>query len=228
MAGLACVFTYAFFKFAWAYGFSITARSCWARSHRRARPSPSPRCCGTVSRIARMNVSAGSHFARGQRAFFFALAYLGWFVGPIILFASTTFVVSVMWHRQFARASGGSCWRSASATTRAVGREFPMSADAAAIEEAMLRLATARGAGKTICPRRSPGSRRAASGRVGPADAAGAPRCRAPRHEGRIAILRKGRPVDPDDFRVSTGWRCPRAAAGSPAPAAIGRVAARR
>ena len=31
--------------------------------------------------------SAGRHFNRGQRAFFFALGYLGWFVSPWLLFA---------------------------------------------------------------------------------------------------------------------------------------------
>ena len=28
-----------------------------------------------------MNVVAGRHFTRGLQAFFFALAYLGWFIG---------------------------------------------------------------------------------------------------------------------------------------------------
>jgi uncharacterized membrane protein len=49
-----------------------------------------------------MNIAAGSHFARGQRAFFFALAYLGWFVSPWLLMLTTTAVVLVMWRRQFA------------------------------------------------------------------------------------------------------------------------------
>ncbi len=46
--------------------------------------------------------AAGQHFNRGQRAFFLALGYLGWFAGPWVLFASTTAVVVVMWRRQFA------------------------------------------------------------------------------------------------------------------------------
>ncbi|MCX7309692.1 MAG: DUF599 family protein, partial [Afipia sp.] len=46
--------------------------------------------------------SAGRHFNRGQRAFFFALGYLGWFISPWILFATTTAIVVVMWRRQFA------------------------------------------------------------------------------------------------------------------------------
>ena len=48
---------------------------------------------------------AGRHFNRGQRAFFFALGYLGWFIGPVPLMVTTAGVVVVMWRRQFASAS---------------------------------------------------------------------------------------------------------------------------
>jgi uncharacterized membrane protein len=55
--------------------------------------------------------AAGRHFNRGQRAFFFALGYLGWFVSPWVLFVTTALVVIVTWRRQFAsdawRAMGG-------------------------------------------------------------------------------------------------------------------------
>jgi len=46
--------------------------------------------------------AAGRHFNRGQRAFFFALGYLGWFIGPWVLIATTAAVVAVIWRRQFA------------------------------------------------------------------------------------------------------------------------------
>ena len=38
-------------------------------------------------RTTRLFEAAGRHFNRGQRAFFFALGYLGWFVSPWVLFA---------------------------------------------------------------------------------------------------------------------------------------------
>ena len=44
---------------------------------------------------------AGRHFNRGQRAFFFALGYLGWFVGPVPLIVTTAAIVIVQWRRQF-------------------------------------------------------------------------------------------------------------------------------
>ena len=52
-------------------------------------------------RTARLFTIAGRHFNRGQRAFFFALGYLGWFAGPLVLIVTTTIVVVVMWWRQY-------------------------------------------------------------------------------------------------------------------------------
>jgi uncharacterized membrane protein len=49
-----------------------------------------------------MNVVAAMHFNRGQRAFFFALAYLGWFLSAYVFVAATAAVLVVMWRRQFA------------------------------------------------------------------------------------------------------------------------------
>jgi uncharacterized membrane protein len=45
--------------------------------------------------------AAGRHFNHGQRAIFFALGYLGWFVSPYVLMATTAAVVFVIWWRQF-------------------------------------------------------------------------------------------------------------------------------
>ncbi|MFE1598091.1 DUF599 domain-containing protein [Methylobacterium sp. ID0610] len=100
VAGLALLFVYAFFKFAWAYRLfnygailigAVPPRGSDEETIRRA-----------ARRAARMNVVAGAHFNRGQRAWFFALAYLGWFVSPYVLFVTTLAVVYVMWQRQFA------------------------------------------------------------------------------------------------------------------------------
>lgn len=101
VAGLAFVFVYAFFKFAWAYRlFNYGAVLLGAVPPKGSNASEAE-LLRAARRAAAMNISAGSHFARGQRAFFFALAYLGWFISPVVLFASTTGVVVVMWHRQF-------------------------------------------------------------------------------------------------------------------------------
>ena len=53
------------------------------------------------SATARLFEAAGRHFNRGQRAFFFALGYLGWFVSPWLLMVTSVAVAAVMWRRQF-------------------------------------------------------------------------------------------------------------------------------
>ncbi len=100
VVGLLIVFCYAFFKFAWAYRlFNFTAILIGA-TPARASPDAEARDRG-VARAAAMASAASSHFSRGQRAFFFALAYLGWFLGPWVFIAMTAAVVVVMWSRQY-------------------------------------------------------------------------------------------------------------------------------
>ncbi|MFM9973702.1 MAG: DUF599 domain-containing protein [Beijerinckiaceae bacterium] len=96
--GLAVIFTYAFFKFSWSYRlFNYCAILMGA-----VPPGRDEETLKKAERAAAMNVVAGRHFNRGQRAFFFALAYLGWFIGPVPLIATTSFVLIVMWRRHFA------------------------------------------------------------------------------------------------------------------------------
>jgi uncharacterized membrane protein len=99
--GLIVIFVYTFFKFAWAYRlFNYVCILLGAM----------PRCSERdtaeaethVIRTTRVFESGGRHFNRGQRAFFFALGYLGWFVSPWVLFVTTALVVVVIWRRQFA------------------------------------------------------------------------------------------------------------------------------
>jgi len=98
--GLAIIFVYAFFKFAWSYRlynyFAIMVG---------AAPPPAEKDSAAAQafahRAARLCADAGRHFNRGQRGFFFALGYLGWFLGPLELALTTTGIVVVMWRRQF-------------------------------------------------------------------------------------------------------------------------------
>jgi len=97
--GLAVIFVYAFYKFAWSYRlFNYAAILLGAVP---------PAGCGdqreaeaAAERASRMNVVAGLHFNRGQRAFFFALAYLGWFISAYVFMASTAACLFVMARRQ--------------------------------------------------------------------------------------------------------------------------------
>ena len=99
--GLAVIFVYAFFKFAWSYRlFNYVAIMIGAMPPHKDRNKPSAK---SVTRCAPAScaTSAGRHFNRGQRAFFFALGYLGWFISPWLFMATTLAIVIVMWRRQF-------------------------------------------------------------------------------------------------------------------------------
>jgi uncharacterized membrane protein len=99
--GLMLIFVYAFFKFAWSYRlFNYVAILVGAMPPASQRDTAEAEA--HVTRTARLFESAGRHFNRGQRAFFFALGYLGWFVSPWVLFFTTALVVVVTWRRQFA------------------------------------------------------------------------------------------------------------------------------
>ncbi|MFT4121796.1 DUF599 domain-containing protein [Bradyrhizobium sp.] len=99
--GLALICVYAFFKFAWAYRlFNYVAILFGGMPPAAQRDTPEAEA--HVIRTSRLFESAGRHFNRGQRAFFFALGYLGWFVSPWVLFVTTAAVVIVTWRRQFA------------------------------------------------------------------------------------------------------------------------------
>ena len=99
--GLAVIFAYAFFKFGWAYrlfnycAILIGAIPPWTEADK-------PETLAAAREAIRMNIVAGLHFNRGQRAFFFALAYLGWFISPWLFLIATAAVLTVMWRRQFA------------------------------------------------------------------------------------------------------------------------------
>lgn len=97
VGGLGIIFVYSFFKFAWSYRlFNYAAILIGAVPDR-----DDPGVRAAAGRAAAMSIVAGLHFNRGQRAFFFALGYLGWFISPYILIAATTAVLVVMWRRQF-------------------------------------------------------------------------------------------------------------------------------
>ena len=102
--GLVIIFAYAFFKFAWSYRlYNYVSILLGAMPF--SAECDTPEAEAHIRRTARMFKSAGRHFNRGQRGFFLALGYLGWFAGPYVLIVSTLAVVGVLWRRQFASQS---------------------------------------------------------------------------------------------------------------------------
>jgi len=97
--GLAVIFGYAFYKFAWSYRLFNYAAILIGAVVPHNDPAFGP---VEAAPAADMNVVAGRHFTPGLQAFFFALAYLGWFIGPWVLIGSTAVVLIIVWRRQFA------------------------------------------------------------------------------------------------------------------------------
>ena len=101
MMGLIIIFIYAFFKFAWSYRlFNYFAIMVGAAPPSEERNTSAAQAF--AHRAAMLCADAGRHFNRGQRAFFFALGYLGWFLGALPFAITTLGVLIVMWRRQFA------------------------------------------------------------------------------------------------------------------------------
>ncbi len=102
--GVLLIFVYAFFKFAWSYRlFNYAAILIGALPD--ASEAKSAKAKTAAQRVARMATLAGRHFNRGQRAFFFALGYLGWFVNAWVFIAATLAVLIVVVNRQFGPAA---------------------------------------------------------------------------------------------------------------------------
>lgn len=99
--GIAAIFGYAFFKFSWSYRlFNFATVMLGATPPLQSEDVARRRI--TAWRTAQMNIAAARHFSRGQRAFFFALAYIGWFVSPWLFMLATAAIVFVMAKRQYA------------------------------------------------------------------------------------------------------------------------------
>lgn len=100
--GLIAVLSYAFFKFGWSYRlFNYCSILIGAVPVFRDEAQTVKETEAAVMRAARMNVLAGKHFNAGLRGIFFSIGYLGWFVGPWMFMATTTFILFVLIRRQF-------------------------------------------------------------------------------------------------------------------------------
>lgn len=100
LVGLTLIFVYAFFKFGWSYRlFNYCSILIGAVQQPKEADAETRRA--QAMRAGEINILAGKHFTAGQRGLFMALAYLGWFVGPVMLVASTLAVITVLVRRQF-------------------------------------------------------------------------------------------------------------------------------
>ena len=102
LLGQVAIFAYAFFKFGWAYRLfnycTILIGAIPMRADAALNPEAAQRA---VMRATRMNQLAAKNFNAGLRGVFFALAFLGWFLGAYFLIGTTLLVMAVLAHRQF-------------------------------------------------------------------------------------------------------------------------------
>lgn len=98
--GLTIIFVYSFFKFGWAHRLfnycSILIGSVPMVDH-----SDFGKRKKAALAAAELNIIASRHYTAGLRGIFFALAFLGWFIGPWVLCGSTLFVIGVLTRRNY-------------------------------------------------------------------------------------------------------------------------------
>lgn len=96
---LITIFIYAFFKFAWSFRLlkycSILIGAALPRSELDAEADD------FAKTIAGLISIEAAHFNQGLRAYFFALAALGWFLHPALFMFATAWVTLVLYRREF-------------------------------------------------------------------------------------------------------------------------------
>ncbi|WP_372737629.1 DUF599 domain-containing protein [Neptunomonas sp.] len=98
---LIVLFIYAFFKFTWSlrqYGFASVMVN--------GAPLPDAQIPQQVrqvnaDRIAKMTSKAANNFNTGLRTFYFSQAVLGWFINPVLFMGLATFIVYILYRREF-------------------------------------------------------------------------------------------------------------------------------
>lgn len=99
LAAMCLIFIYAFFKFAWSIRqLSYCTIQIGAMDPSSALKDECDERCLYISQLATL---AAKHSNRGLRSYYFAMALLAWFLHPYALIAATTFVVLVMYRREF-------------------------------------------------------------------------------------------------------------------------------
>ncbi|MDQ6437853.1 DUF599 family protein [Mesorhizobium sp. LHD-90] len=100
--GLIAILAYAFFKFGWSYRlFNYCSILVGAvPMHKDSLDNPAE-LEAAIERAARMNMLAGAHFNAGLRGIFFSIAYLGWFLNPLVFIFTTLLLFAVLLRRQF-------------------------------------------------------------------------------------------------------------------------------
>jgi len=94
------IFVYAFFKFSWAIRQLNFTSILVAAAPKQPKENPE-QYAPHINRITRIASYAGSNFNHGLRAYYFAVAAMGWFLHPWLMMVATAWVIFVLYHREF-------------------------------------------------------------------------------------------------------------------------------
>ncbi len=99
---LALIFIYAFFKFTWSirqFGFVSVLLGASVEYHQENKPEEERQ--RFAMHAAKVLDQSGHEYNKGLRTYYFALAYLSWFLHPVMLIISSTIVVAVLYRREY-------------------------------------------------------------------------------------------------------------------------------
>ncbi|MDV6314767.1 DUF599 domain-containing protein [Idiomarina sp. HP20-50] len=102
LAVLALIFIYAFFKFTWSirqFGFVSVLLGASVEYHQDNKPEEERD--RFARHAAKVLDQSGHEYNKGLRTYYFALAYLSWFLHPLALIASSAAVVIVLYRREY-------------------------------------------------------------------------------------------------------------------------------
>lgn len=102
---LAVIFVFAFFKFTWSMR-QHTFCNIVMGALPLVRPGEETAEHDRLAEYAaRISDRAGNEFNYGLRSYYFALAVLTWFLGPVVFIAVTTLMIYILYRREFASAT---------------------------------------------------------------------------------------------------------------------------
>lgn len=96
-AALMALYAYAFFKFGWAYRLFNYCAVMLAATPEAGEAGAEE----AAQDVAGMNIAAAAQYTHGIRAFFLAIAFLGWFISPWVFAGATVVIVWALANRQF-------------------------------------------------------------------------------------------------------------------------------
>lgn len=99
---LIIVFVFAYFNFSWALReFNLLSIMIGGAPDMKTVAATENSCDSYAQKMVAVNSMAGEEFNKGVRSYYFGLAALAWFIQPWLFIGATTWVVVVMYRRDY-------------------------------------------------------------------------------------------------------------------------------